>query len=204
MRRRQRPLDAALRRRAAVVGGVVSVVIAVAVSCGVPSDEDPTVTPADEVPYDLLSPTTTALAAGSVQGGETTICLSLDGRLLTLGRARDGDPPLRTLDALLAAAPTAGESDVGLRSALDDDDVLDGVSREDGGAVVRLGEGFTELPADQQLVAVAQATCTLTAQPGVVRVAFELEGEQVDVPVQGGELVARPVTRADYARLIAS
>ncbi|MFN7148581.1 MAG: GerMN domain-containing protein [Microthrixaceae bacterium] len=172
--------------------------------CGVPVDEEASITPSEDVPYDLLSPTTTAVAAGSVQGGETTICLSLDGALLTLGRARDGDPPLRTLDALLAAAPTAGESEVGLRSALDDDDVLDGVSLQDGTAVVRLGEGFTELPADQQLVAVAQATCTLTSQPGVLRVSFELGGSQVDVPVQGGELVSRPVTRADYARLIAS
>lgn len=188
------------RRRTAAIAALV----ALAAACGVPTDEDPSVTPAEDVPYDLLSPTTTAVAAGSVQGGETTICLSLDGALLTLGRARGGDPPLRSLDALLAAGPTAGESDVGLRSALDDADVLDGVSQEDGGAVVRLGEGFTELPADQQLVAVAQATCTLTAQPGVARVWFELDGEQVDVPVQGGELVSRPVTRADYARLIAS
>jgi hypothetical protein len=191
-------------RTRGVVLGATLVAVVLGAACGVPSDEDPTVTPAEEVPYDLLSPTTTALAAGSVQGGETTICLSLDGALLTLGRARDGDPPLRSLDALLAAGPTAGESRVGLRSALDDDDVLDGVSSEDGGAVVRLGDGFTELPADQQLVAVAQATCTLTAQLGVVRVAFELDGDQVDVPVQGGELVSRPVTRADYARLIAS
>lgn len=173
-------------------------------ACGVPVDEEASITPSDDVPYDLLSPTTTALAAGSVQGGETTICLSLDGALLTLGRARDGDPPLRSLDSLLAAGPTEGESTVGLRSALDGDDVLDGVSLEDGTAVVQLGEGFTELPADQQLVAVAQATCTLTSQAGVVRVSFELGDAQVDVPVQGGELVSRPVTRADYARLIAS
>jgi hypothetical protein len=187
-----RPLLLAALSAAAVLG------------CGVPIDEQASITPSEDVPYDLLSPTTTTLAAGSVQGGETTICLSLGGALLTLGRARDGDPPLRSLESLLAAGPTAGEAAVGLRSALDDDDVLDGVSVRDGTALVLLGEGFTELPADQQLVAVAQATCTLTSQPGVVRVAFELAGVQVDVPVQGGELVSRPVTRADYARLIAS
>lgn len=173
-------------------------------ACGVPVDDSPTVTPDDEVPYDLLSSTTTALPADVPRLTDTTICLSLDGSLLAIGRARDGEPALDTLEALASASPTEGERTVGLRSAVAGDDVLDGVALSDGRAEVSLGEGFTELPADEQLLAVAQLTCTLTAQPGVGSVRFELDGERTEVPVQGGELVARAVTREDYARLIAN
>lgn len=190
-----------IRRRRSVL--VVALVGALG-ACGVPVDDGPTITPDDEVPYDLLSSTTTTLPADAPLMTDTTICLSLDGSLLAIGRARGGDPALDTLEALASARATEGERSVGLRSAVAGDDVLGSVGLEDGRAVVSLGEGFTELPADEQLLAVAQLTCTLTAQPGVASVRFELDGEATDVPVQGGELVSRAVTRADYARLIAN
>lgn len=167
-------------------------------ACGVPLDDSARVRAPEDVPYDLLSSTTTT-AAASDAGQDTTVCLASDGTLFTVGRDRRG----ATLLDLVTRGPTEGESRLGLRSAMDDD-AISSVTTENGTASVELGEEFAEMPGNQQLLAVAQVTCTLTAQPGIARVAFLLSGERVDVPVQGGSLVSRPVTRSDYARLYAN
>jgi hypothetical protein len=177
---------------------------AVLLGCGVPADRSATVVPDDAVPYDLLSPTTTAPAQSAPAETDTTVCLELDGVLLALGRARGGPDGLRDDLALVTAGPTEGESLLGVRTALEGDEPVLAVERRGGRAEVELSEEVTELPADQQLLAVAQVTCTLTAQPGVTEVAFLLGERRLEVPVQGGELVDRPVRRADYAELLAN
>ncbi len=172
--------------------------------CGVPVDERATPVPPEEVPYELLESTTTTGVPNSPQGGDTSICLTLDSTVLAVGRSRDGSSDLDSLLGIVAAGPTEGEARLGLRSALTGDEPVTGVRRSDGGAAVELGTDFADLPADQQLLAVAQMTCALTAQPGVRQVTFLLDDRQIEVPVQGGSLVSRPVTRADYARIIAN
>ncbi len=187
-------------------GGRVLAVSAVAavltLGCGVPVDGTAVTVEDELVPYELLSPTTTA-QVGTGNGRETTICLVVDGVLLSLGRARD-DGALDSDLALITDAPTEGEAALGVRSALDGEDSVVGVERVGPGAVVELGEDFAELPADQQLLAVAQITCTLTAQPGVQEVSFVLDDRELEVPVQGGELVDRPVSRNDYLEFFAN
>ena len=174
-------------------------------ACGVTEDGSARLTPRDEVPFGLLERTTTTAAVSDPgdAGGETNVCLALDGSLLVVGRARDADPPLNSLRATVLAGPTEGEADLGLRTAMGDDTIED-VSADGGLARVQLTDAFAELPGDQQLLALAQMTCTLTLQPGVSRVAYELDGERAEVPVQGGSLVQRPVTRADYQRFLAN
>jgi spore germination protein GerM len=61
---------------------------------------------------------------------------------------------------------------------------------------------ITELGGDEQLLAVAQLVCTLTARPGVGPVSFTLEGAPVDVPTGDGSLTSGPVSRDDYADLL--
>lgn len=177
-------------------------VAAVVTACGVPSDRSAVLVDDDTVPYDLLSPTTTA-QAGAATGRETTICLVVDGVLLSLGRERNSGALDSDL-ALVTDPPTEGEASLGVRSALDGEESVLGVERVGAGAVVELGEEFAELPADQQLLAVAQITCTLTAQPGIQQVRFVLDDRELEVPVQGGELVDRPVARADYLEFFAN
>ena len=182
-----------------LVGGLL-----LAGACGVTEDGSARTTPADEVPFGLLEATaTTVPATGAEAGGDTNVCLALDGSLLVVGRARGEGTQLRSLRELVLAGPTEGEADLGLRTAMGDDTIED-VSASGGLAGVELTEAFTELPGDQQLLALAQITCTLTAQRGVSRVEFELDGERIEVPIQGGSLVERPVTRADYRRFIAN
>lgn len=175
---------------------------ALTLACGVPVDSTAVTVDDEVVPYELLSPTTTA-QVGTSNGRETTICLVVDGVLLSLGRDRD-DGALDSDLALVTDSPTEGEAALGVRSALDGEDSVLGVERVGPGAVVELGEDFAELPADQQLLAVAQITCTLTAQPGVQEVNFVLDDRELEVPVQGGELVDRPVSRTDYLEFFAN
>lgn len=189
---------AARRRAAAALALALS-----ATACGVPADGAARLAPEEEVPFDLLSGTTTSTPSGSSRGQDTTVCLALDGSLLAVFRGSGGPQALDTLLSLVTAGATEGESNLGLRSAVDDEVVSD-VSSSDGTATVELLEEFGELPGNQQLLAVAQMTCTLTAQPDVVRVRFLLDDEQIEVPIQGGSLVDRAVTRADYERLYAN
>lgn len=177
---------------------------ALAASCGVPVDREATQIPPEDVPYELLDATTTSVVPDAPEGGDTSICLTLESAVLAVGRSRDGSSPLDSLLDIVSAGPTEGEAGLGLRSALTGDEPVLSVRRADGGAEVELGADFAELPADQQLLAVAQMTCALTAQPGVARVTFLLDDRQIEVPVQGGSLVSRAVTRDDYARLIAN
>lgn len=183
----------------ALIGAVCAAALLSA--CGVPVDRDASPVPAEDVPYELLDETTTSQVATNAQGGDTSICLTAESKVLALPRSRDGEPPLDSLLAVVVAGPTEGEATLGIRSALTGDEPVISVTRQGGDAEVELGADFTDLPADQQLLAVAQVTCALTAQPGVQRVSFLFEERQIEVPVQGGSLVARPVTREDYREL---
>lgn len=194
-------------RRPAAVRSVVAGAVALAcaaAACGVPLDAEPRLTPPDDVPYDLLASTTTTLVAAVDQGDETSICLAINSSVLSVGRDRSGQPPLNTLLQLVVAGPTEGEATLGLRSAIPTADMVTTVVAEGGTAQVQLGATFAELPGDQQLLALAQITCTLTTQPEVDRVSFTLAGKEIEVPLADGSLVSRPVTRADYRTLLAN
>lgn len=187
-------------RRPVLLAALVAAAALLA-SCGVPSDASARRAEDDDVPFDLLSPTTTTTTPVPADGtGDATVCLTLDGSLLAVSRPTGGDRSLDSLLELVTAGATEGEAKVGLRSSVDGA-VVDAVSRSGSTATVSLAEEFAELPGDEQLLAVAQATCTLTSQPGIDGVRFRLGNEPVDVPVQGGSLVGRPVTRDDYGRL---
>lgn len=187
--------------------GLVALLVPVAAAllgCGVPVDSSARITDAADVPYDLLERTTTTLAGANAQGDETSICLAINGSVLSVGRDRSGPPPLDTLLQLVLAGPTEGEAQLGLRSQLSTANMVNAVVPFGAMAQVQLGADFASLPGDQQLLAVAQITCTLTTQPDVDRVSFTLAGKDIEVPIEDGSIVSRPVTRADYAQLIAN
>lgn len=190
------------RRRAAGWLAAVLAAACLAAGCGVPTDASPQTIPDEDVPYDLLSATTTTLLPGTPRAGEHPICLPLGGTLLVLSRSRLGEQPIRSLRDLVAAVQTEGEAQIGVRSAIEEAYIGD-VTQEGSTARVALEPDFVELATDQQLLAVAQMTCTLTSQAGIDTVQFEMDGRDIPVPGQGGALIDRPVTRRDYAGLIA-
>ncbi len=50
-----------------------------------------------------------------------------------------------------------------------------------------------------QTLAIAQVVYTVTQQPGVTGVTFEIAGKAIEVPTAAGAQVPGPVARADYA-----
>jgi spore germination protein GerM len=72
-----------------------------------------------------------------------------------------------------------------------------------GTAHADLQPALSNLGGTEQLLAIAQLVCTLTHRPGVGLVSFTLDGAPVDVPRGDGSLTAGPVSRDDYADLLA-
>ncbi|MGE0879587.1 MAG: GerMN domain-containing protein [Acidimicrobiia bacterium] len=182
-------------------------------ACGVPGQDRATTLGAPVVPSDLVD--TTAVETTVAVTTTTTVvepvvpttfpgeaCYLKDGRLVRLPRtyALPADPA-DTIRALLDG-PTATETrQLGVRSALRRESKIRAGTVSGGTVSVELGTAFGDLPAPEQLLAVAQVVCTLTSLPGVGQVAFTLDGRSVDVPRADGSKVSRPVSRSDYGLL---
>ncbi len=185
--------------RRALLIAALAVVVA---SCGVPAEDSARATDADEVPFALLDeeapplvPPTTAAVSEPVSA-----CFIHEDRLAVVAR-----PLARpvTLRAALDALATPPDAPALMRTALADTSIVRDIQVTGGIARIDLQEGISSLGGDDQLLAVAQIVCTLTSRPGVGQVSFTLEGAPIEVPRGDGSLVSAPVSRDDYASLIA-
>ncbi len=170
-------------------------------ACGVPSQGEAERIPADRVPFGLVarageSPTSSAVGAV----GSTVYLIRSDG-LVPVERSVSG-PTGQELVALLAAGPSEAESANGLRSAINDEDVVGNVVVSAPVAGVDLSDRFGELPRGDQLLAVAQLVYTLTGIPEVKQLTFQLDGRPTAVPRADGSLSDLPVGREDYRELV--
>jgi hypothetical protein len=126
----------------------------------------------------------------------------IDGQGLRTVVARvDAPDDLREVIDALGSPPDGPEGP--LRTAIGrEPPLVRDVHRVSGIAQVELTPAISALSSDEQLRAVAQLVCTLTAQPGVGPVSFTLEGSTIDVPRADGSLTSDPVSRDDYVELI--
>jgi spore germination protein GerM len=113
--------------------------------------------------------------------------------------ATPASPDLVTADLLLG--PTEREQERGLRSAVPDPAVVNGVSLERGVASVDLAPSFGDISPGDQLLAVGQFVLTLTDTRGVGSVQFQLDGEPIVVPVPTGEASEGPIFRDQFLDL---
>jgi spore germination protein GerM len=165
-------------------------------------EEDATFAADDDVPFGLLAETTTtAPPAPAEEARRIRVCFVRGVQVVPVEREPDG-PGLQGALATLAAGPTSADEASGLRTALLAEDAVGDVTLTAGVARVGLRQSFA-IGTEDSILALAQLVCTLTAQPGVGQVAFTLEGQAVEVPLADGSLAARPVTRDDYASVIA-
>ena len=198
--------------RRTLVASAVTVLTVTACTASV--DEQARVIDDAEVPFELLVPatpaddttTTTAAPTGVVR----PVYLVAEDGLVAVERTLD-DPSPEVLIAELVNGPSQTERDDGLSSPLadgGDDDVdeqlIAAVELARGVATVDLATGFTSLPSDRQVGAIAQIVLTLTAQPGIGQVAFTLEASPVDIPRADGTTTTDPLARSDYRDLLAS
>lgn len=191
--------------RVAVAGLVAALLV---VGCGVPAEDEARRAAPDQVPEELLRPSTTVpptttTAASAVE--VTLFFVDADDRLVEVERSLETSPSLDDLVALLLDEPAASEEVGPLRTALASGAgaAVRSVSLDRGVAVVDLSDAFRALRPGDQILGVAQIVYTVTGRSGVGRASFTLEGQPVEVPIGDGSLTGDPVARDDYVNLLA-
>jgi hypothetical protein len=173
------------------------------VACGVPGDGDVQVLDRNAVPFGLLQQAE-GVATATPEGAALVevFLVAGDAPVLIPAERRVERPTLPAVLAALAAGPTAPEAVLGLRSPLGDGDFVAASALEGGIATVDLTEDFATLSGDDQLLAIGQIVLSLTARPGVGRVAFTLAGDRVEIPRGDGSLTSGSVSRDAYLPLL--
>lgn len=190
-------------RRPPLAQTLVVVVVAVATTlagCGVGSEDQAHRLPDAQVPFGLLQPADTTLP----RNGPDTVPVALyfvRGERLepVLREVPEGATAQEVLVALVEG-PTPAEARAGLDATLTDPQAIVDVTVSRGVATVDLAPS-SGLRSDDQPMAVAQIVFTLTAQPGIGRVSFTIEGEPIEVPDGSGALTRSAVAREDFADL---
>ena len=177
----------------------------VLVACGVSPERHPHVVDDDKVPFGLLTTsTTTATTATTATGGTAvTLCFHRGPVVVPVGRSSP-QPAAGDVLHLFLEGPSSEEAADGFSTAVFDPRIISSVGVTAGVATVELSQAFTEAGARVQLDVIVELVCTLTAQPGIGQVAFQLRGERVEVPRGDGSLTSQPVSRDDYRTAIPS
>jgi len=187
--------------RRLLAGLVLAVVALGSVACGIPTAATPTPIAKSDVPYHLLNPpTTTTTVPGTppaVGVAEQIYLVSPDGHLVAATReVAVPASPTQVVGALLAG-PTATEAAAGIQSFLTQAGVQ--VTTQAGGvATVDFSTNPIHVVGPDQTLAIAQVVYTVTQQPGITGVTFEIDGKAIEVPTAAGAQVPGPVGRIDY------
>lgn len=171
--------------------------------CAVSTESDARRVRDSAVPFQLLDPQAPLLTppSGDTATEQVSLCFLRERRLVVVSQVLAPPVTLQaTVDALTAPPPEIRPS---VRTALTEPSIIREVAVLGGIARVDLFPTVSTLPADQQLLAVAQIVCTLTGRPGVGQVSFTLAGAPLAVPKGDGSLVTSPVARDDYSALMA-
>ncbi|HZD73454.1 MAG TPA: GerMN domain-containing protein, partial [Actinomycetota bacterium] len=160
--------------RAVLVLGLLGMVA----GCGVPTDRAPRDIPAKDVPFGLLSTTTST--ATSIQGVTVRVFLVDDDRLAAVERKVPMPVDPGKVLGMIPAGPTPQEVTRGLRTAM-----TSGIAsaRLSGGIVtVQLAAEFAQAPIREQILALGQLVYTATALAGVRGVEVSVDGRPAQVP----------------------
>lgn len=188
-----------LRRARWLLGCALAVISG---ACAVSEEQRAQVRDDGSVPFGLLDQDTPPLLppVTAVPTETVSLCFARAGGLVVVQASLDPTSELLdVVDALSDLPDTAGSS---VRTAIGEPPLVSEVRLVAGVAQVDLLPGITALGGDEQVMAVAQVVCTLTARPGVGLVSFTLEGSPIDVPRGDGSLTGGPVSRDDYADLL--
>jgi spore germination protein GerM len=184
-------------------GILVIALVAMVVACGIGAEQRATTVEAEHVPFELLDPDATTPQASQPVNMATieVFLIAPDGRRLVPVRRDAGDRTLDSVISTLAEGPTPAEAEAELRTALPAADMIVQSSVSGGVAAIDLRSSFRDLSSRNQLLAIAQLVYTATAQPGIGRVGFTIEGVTIEVPRGDGSLVGGSVSRESYASL---
>lgn len=184
-----------------------SFALILAPACSITADDGPHYEAETDVPFDLLeaAPPGTAPNPPGSDGVSTRVCLlGADEAVHPVDRSLAPGYRMVELVEVLTAGPTETERSFGLTTALAEPGTVPSIDVQQGVATVDLDRGLASRPAADQLTVVTQLVCTLTEQPGIGQVRFTVDGAPIVVPRGDGSSSSDPVSRHDYASLIAS
>lgn len=193
-----------------VAGGLVGA------GCGVPEDSGFEAVNSNDIPFRLADSTTTTTTIPTTVAPSTTLPPSTTTTApsedvavyFVVGRRlrpvlRSMARPASPVDTLveLQRGPLEEDEPVGLRSSILPE-MLGAVTVTGGLATVDLAPTILGLSAPEQVLAFGQLVATLTARPGIGRVAFTIDGRPVNPPRADGSLAPDSVSCDDYIDLI--
>ncbi|MBA2624923.1 MAG: GerMN domain-containing protein [Acidimicrobiia bacterium] len=185
------------RRSAALIGTLVLLA-----GCGVQGDAAPRPLAPDDVPDELLAPSTTSNGPEEPRAGTTRTVWLVDneGCLADVERRLEGPTGVLSVVRSLLEGATDEEAEAGLRSDIPPSTETTGVDAVDGENVqLDLSEDFAGVTAENSLRAQAQLVYTVTsALPAVEGVIFLVEGEPLEGTDDQGQLTAAPLKQADF------
>ena len=180
-----------------LLGALLAAVVVTA--CGVPQDDDPRALLPAEVPF--ASPRSSPVA-DPFGNGRVALYFVRDGAVVLSTRPVQESMSTEELLELLLAGPAPDERDAGLSSVLPSTVTVEDVELDGSTAIITLGGPDSEVLRLQPL-AYAQVVATLTPHP-VSGVRFRLGDTDLRVPRADGSLTAQPLSRDDYASLLAA
>jgi hypothetical protein len=102
--------------------------------------------------------------------------------------------PLKSILTALFAGPDQAEAKLTIGTAIPTDASVLSVTTQGSVVTVNLNTAFGEITGTNTELAVAQVVATVAAQSGgTTGVIFEIDGEQISVPVASGAQVPGPV-----------
>ena len=187
------------RIRAGLTAAVVAGLLA---GCGVPVEGEPRTVEPPRGPFAAAGSPTPVPPPEAGTVAQPLYFVRGDRLVAVLRRVRTV-PTVPEHVADLVAGPTRAEADAGLASALGGNTVIAAVRLEGTRAVVELDDPPEGGGRSDEVLAVGQVVCTLTARADVATVSFRHEGQPLGVPRSDGSLSQAPLTVADYAALVA-
>ncbi len=197
-------------RRLALLGAT-AISVALVAGCGLPEEGTGRPIESGDVPYELLSPTPAPKLTPTLIGPEVTTpeVYLLDDQdrlvpvLLPVDAGTVGAVARQVLTDL-EDGPSLAQRQEGLSSPLTAGVELR-LRRVTGRtAEVEVAQALRRPSADQLPLVVGQIVLSLTSIEGLDAVVLLSDGEPVDAPLPGGARIKAPVTRTDYAVLLAS
>ncbi|MBQ1015554.1 GerMN domain-containing protein [Micromonospora sp. M51] len=179
------------------------VVLAVAASltgCSIPTDDAPRVVQAPQGPFQSSASADTSAPVGPAA---ETLCFVRDNRIISFVRRVDRPPTVEEQLRHLLAGPTAAERDTDLTTALAGAVNAAGVTVTGTEARVVVDKPGEDAGRSDEVLAFGQIVCTLTSRDDVTTVTFSRDGRPLRVPRADGSLSEQPLTRVDFAPLIA-
>jgi len=195
-----------VRRRGAVFGLGLAVLVLLGAGCSAPLDSGPRTLRAASLPPNLrgtTSTTSTTLLTTGESEEVTVYFLKLDptsGADRLVAAKRRVSPPVTVEKVLqkLFAGPTSQEKLDGLHTDISPDSTILGAPIEDKIVTVDLSQNFAFGPVPNQIKAFAQVVFTALDIGGVKGVLFAKNGHREEVPSGDGSSTSAPLGRASY------